>query len=153
MASTEAADAPAPVEEVATKTPDKSHPMAKMAPRVDKKIRKELAPRRVSPGSAVYATAAISAVLSAAVAAAEKRRASFKKPPVRLDRLMLMGAVRNDTDLSKAFRGYVFAANSHVKFVTENLLTKADREEAAAKRQLLKDQRVAKSAVPSIDES
>ena len=124
--------------------------MSKMTPRVDKFIRKAFK-SRVSPGSAVYATAAIEAALSSAVAAAEKRRSGMKKAPVRIDRLMLIAAVRNDPDLSKLLRGYVFSSNAHLRFSSDLLLTKSDREEAIQKRKRLAEEKHAKGAVPSID--
>jgi hypothetical protein len=124
--------------------------MSKMTPRVDKIIRKAFK-SRVSPGSAVYATAAIEAVLSSAVSAAEKRRSGMKKAPVRIDRLMLMAAVRNDADLSKLLRGYVFSSNAHIRFNSDLLLTKSDREEAIQKRKRIAEEKHAKCDVPSID--
>jgi hypothetical protein len=124
----------------------------KMKPRVEKTIRKAFGGRRVSPGTAVYLTAALEAIADEIVLRADERRLSVRKPKVAIERLTLIGATRSNPELAKLFRQFTFQAKAKTVFVSDNLLTKADRAAAKAKREIQKQQKQARTAVPSVEE-
>ena len=127
-------------------------PMSGLAPRIDKVVRKAFGDRRVSPGTSIYATAILAEVFKRVVTEMESKRTAFKKPPARCDRIALMMAIRNNPELAHAFRGYTFATNQRVKYASDTLLTKSDREAAIEKRARSKEAKKAKAAVPAIDD-
>ena len=121
-------------------------------PRIDRSIRKAFAGKRVSSGSAVYATAALESIFSAVVQAAEEKRAGIRKGPKSIDRKILIAAVRTNPTIGKLFRSYTFVADKAIKIKKSTLLTKADKEAEAKKREEAKAKKDGKAAVPAVDE-
>jgi hypothetical protein len=121
-------------------------------PRIDRAIRKAFGGKRVSSGSAVYATAALEFIFSEIVRAAEEKRAGIRKGPKAIDRKILVAAVRTNPSLGKLFRSYTFAADKSIKIKKSTLLTKADKEAEAKKREEAKAKKDGKAAVPAVDE-
>ena len=121
-------------------------------PRIDRAIRKVFAGKRVSGGSAVYATAALEAIMSEVVRSAEAKRAGIPKGPKSIDLETLIAGVRTNPALGKLFRSYTFAGNKFVKVKKDALLTKADKETASKKRALEKATKAERAAVPAVDE-
>jgi len=121
-------------------------------PRIDRAIRKAFPSKRVSAGSAVYATAAIELILNEVVYSAENKRVGIKRGPKAIDRKILIAAVRTNPELGKLFRSYAFSAEKSIRVKNDALLTKSDKESAMAKRLAEKAQKAEKAAVPAVDE-
>ena len=119
-------------------------------PRVDRAIRRHFAGKRVSSGSSVYATAAIEAILTEVIRAADEKRALGKAK--RIDRKALIAAVRANPGLARLFRSYAFLPDAAIKIKKDALLTKSDKEAALKKREQEKEEKKKKSAVPGVDE-
>ena len=105
------------------------------AARIDSFLRSNLKAKRISAGSSVYATAAVEEVVKTIVetmiAGAKPTKKGFK----RLGRLDLIRSVRNNPDLSRLFKRYVFAPKgAQLKFDALRLLRKDDREALVNKR-------------------
>lgn len=128
--------------------------MASVLPvaRVDKTIRKAFPGRRVSSGTSVYATAALDAIFSEIVRAAEEKRAGNRKGPKSIDRKTLAAAVRIHPELGRLFRSYVFAPSGSIKVKADLLLTKADKEAAKQKRAKAAEEKKERASVPGVDE-
>ena len=121
-------------------------------PRIDRAMRKHFAGKRVSAGSSIYATAALEAIFFEIVRAADEKRTLAKGRIKRIDRKMLISAVRSNPGLARLFRNYAFAPESAIKIKKEALLTKADKEVAMKKRESEKKEKKEKAAVPAVDE-
>jgi histone H3/H4 len=132
--------------------PGKAQTLVLPVPRIDRAIRKAFAGKRVSAGSAVYATAALEAIFAEVVRAAEEKRAGIRKGPKSIDRKILVAAVRTNPTLGKLFRSYTFAPDKSIRVKRDLLLTKADKEAAQKKRAEAKAKKDGKAAVPAVDE-
>ena len=121
-------------------------------PRIDRCIRKAFPGKRVSSGSAVYATAVLEHIFNEVVRSAEAKRSALRKAPKAIDRKMLIAAVRTNPALGKLFRSYTFAANNSIKVKKSALLSKADRDLESKKREDAKTKKKEKQAVPAVDE-
>jgi len=121
-------------------------------PRIDRTIRKAFGGKRVSSGSAVYATAALESIFSEIIRAAEEKRVGIRKAPKSIDRKILIAAVRTNPNLGKLFRSYTFAADKSIKIKKFTLLTKADKEVESKKREEVRTKKNKKAAVPAVDE-
>jgi histone H3/H4 len=132
--------------------PETTKKMVLPVPRIDRALRKHFAGKRVSAGTSVYATAALEAIFAEVVRAADEKRISAKGKAKRIDRKMLISAVRSNPALARLFRNYAFAPESAIKIKREALLTKADKEVAMKKRESEKAEKAEKQAVPGVDE-
>ena len=141
-----AEEATAPSEETVT-TPSK--PMLPTA-RIDRYLRKRFGGRRVSPGVAVYATAALDVIVAEIVRSAKAEATAAKKKRIAKEQLVL--AVRSHPSLGRLFRGYTFATGNKLAYKSTDLLTKADRE-AAAKKKSESSKKKAAASVPGVDEA
>ena len=70
----------------------------------------------------------------------------------RIDRKMLISAVRSNPALARLFRNYAFAPEFAIKIKRDALITKADKEVAMKKRESEKKEKQEKQAVPAVDE-
>jgi histone H3/H4 len=132
--------------------PETTKKMVLPVPRIDRALRKHFAGKRVSAGTSVYATAALEAIFAEVVRAADEKRISAKGKAKRIDRKMLISAVRSNPALARLFRNYAFAPESAIKIKRDALLTKADKEVAMKKRDAEKAEKAEKQAVPAVDE-
>ena len=121
-------------------------------PRIDRALRKHFAGKRVSAGTSVYATAALEAIFEEVVRAADEKRSATKGKAKRIDRKMMISAVRSNPALARLFRNYAFAPESSIKIKRDALLTKADKEIMIKKRDAEKAEKKEKQAVPGVDE-
>jgi histone H3/H4 len=121
-------------------------------PRIDRALRKHFAGKRVSAGTSVYATAALEAIFAEVVRTADEKRMAAKGKAKRIDRKMLISAVRSNPALARLFRNYAFAPESAIKIKREALMTKADKEVAMKRRESEKQEKQEKQAVPGVDE-
>ena len=137
--------------EIAEKTCNKKRSILP-TPRIERSFRKYFAGKRVSAGTSVYATAALEAIFFEIVSAAEEKRISFKGKAKRIDRRMLISAVRTNINLARLFRNYAFAPESSIKIKKDALLTKTDKETNLKKRNEAKAEKIEKEAVPQVDE-
>lgn len=115
-------------------------------------MRKYFAGKRVSAGTSVYAAAALEAIFAEIVRSADEKRTSSKGRIKRIDRKMLIAAVRSNPGLARLFRNYAFAPESAIKIKREALMTKADKEVAMKKRESEKAEKKEKASVPAVDE-
>jgi 16S rRNA G1207 methylase RsmC len=114
------------------------------AARVDAFLRLNLKSKRVSAGSSIYATAAVEEVVKTIVETMVANAKPTKKGSKRMGRLDLIRSVRNNPDLSRLFRRYVFAPKGQqIKFDALRLLRKDDREALIKKRE---EQKMARTA-------
>lgn len=114
------------------------------AARVDSFLRSNLNSKRVSAGSSIYATAAVEEVVKTIVETMIANATPTKKGFKRMGRLDLIRSVRNNPDLSRLFRRYVFAPKgAQIKFDALRLLRKDDREALIKKRDEQKMMRTA----------
>lgn len=120
--------------------------------RVDKCIRKAFPGKRVSTGMSVYTTAALDAVFSEIVRAAEEKRAGNRKGPKGIDRKTLAAAIRTHPELGRMLRSYVFLPTGAIKVKGDMLLTKADKEAAKEKRLKAAAEKKERENVPGVDE-
>ena len=132
--------------------PETTKKMVLPVPRVDRALRKHFAGKRVSAGTSVYATAALEAIFAEVVRSADEKRISAKGKAKRIDRKMLISAVRSNPALARLFRNYAFAPESSIKIKRDALLTRADKEVAMKKRDAEKAEKTEKKAVPAVDE-
>jgi len=135
-----------------TSVPETTKKMVLPVPRVDRALRKHFAGKRVSAGTSVYATAALETIFAEIVRAADEKRSAAKGKAKRIDRKMLISAVRSNPELARLFRNYAFAPESSIKIKRESLMTKADKEIAMKKRESEKAEKKEKAAVPGVDE-
>lgn len=118
--------------------------------RIDRVFRKHFPGKRVSSGTAVYSTAALQTIFTKIIAAADETRANSKKRAKRIDRTMLIKAVRTTPELARLFRSYAFAPEGVIKMKMTDFLTKADKEDVQKKREAMKAEKTAQ--VPNVDE-
>ena len=118
-------------------------------PRVDRAIRKRYLGRRVSPGVAVYTTAALENILIEVIRASKSEAAASKKK--RITKENLISAVRTHPALCRIFRSYVFSTSTRLPYKSIELMTKYDRETLLKAREEKKAQKQAKT-VPGVDE-
>lgn len=121
-------------------------------PRIEKNIRKNFPAKRVSRGAAVYATAALEKVFQSIINEADDVKNSVKKPSKSIKMSDLVSAVRRHPQLGRLFRNYTFLPRETLKFSSDALLTKADKETAAAKRAAAREARKQKRSVPAVDQ-
>ena len=128
--------------------------MASVLPvaRIDKTIRNAFPGKRVSTGTSVYTTAALDAIFSAIVRAADEKRAGSRKGPKGIDRKTLAAAIRMHPELGRLFRSYVFLPSGSIKVKGDMLLTKADKETLKRKRESIAAEKEKRKAVPGVDE-
>ena len=121
-------------------------------PRVDRTIRKRYASRRVSPGVAVYTTAAIERVFSEVILSAKAEATHAKKK--RITREHVVAAIRTHPSLARLFRSYTFVPTAKLQYKASDLLTKSDREMLKKIQESKKSKTAGRlaPAVPAVDE-
>ena len=119
-------------------------------PRIDRAIRKRYSGRRVSPGVAVYTTAAIENILIEIIRASKVEATASKKKRINMHNLV--AAIRTHPSLSRLFRSYAFSSGgSKLAYKSINLMTKLDREVVGKVREEKTAQNQEK-VVPAVDE-
>jgi len=118
-------------------------------PRIDRVIRKRYRGRRVSPGVAVYTTAALENIFTEVIRAAKSEAVASKKK--RITKENLVAAVRTHPSLCRIFRSYAFSSAVRLPYKSVELMTKYDRETRLKAREEKKVQMKA-NAVPGVDE-
>lgn len=126
-------------------------------PRIDRHLRRQLAPRRVSAGLSAYTAGALDALFRAVIEMAHVEATAARKK--RIGKLSLMKAVRSNPDIARVFANYTFFSTERLRYDAMNLMTKADRIAVTKKRQEAKKGKNAKNGandgaenVPEVDE-
>ena len=122
--------------------------------RIDRSLRKQFCGKRVSAGSAIYATSALQNIFTKIIKEAEETRQNSKKRAKRIDRVMLIKTIRNSPELARLFRSYAFAPEGTIKMKNVDFLTKLDKEVVIKKREAKKLEEAVAVAetVPNVDE-